>query len=95
MLLALRANKLGLILGQYQGLERFTGLIFSLGLMSRPMRLFFKPYIYIYIYIYIYYLLCISIIQEFKLDSDESKGSDGPKEKKSKSIKIFIRGIVV
>ena len=32
------------ILGRCQGLGRLTGLTFSLGLVSGPARLFFKPY---------------------------------------------------
>ena len=32
------------ILGRCHGLERLTGLTFSLGLASGPARLFFKPY---------------------------------------------------
>ena len=32
------------VLGQCQGLDRFTRLTFSLGLTSGPARLFFKPY---------------------------------------------------
>ena len=32
------------ILGWHQGLGCFTGLVSSLGLVSGPARLFFKPY---------------------------------------------------
>ena len=44
MSLALGANKLGSRFGPVLGAQGFTGLTFSLGLVSRPARLFFKPY---------------------------------------------------
>ena len=44
MLLALGRTNWAPVLGQCQGLRRFTGLTFSLGLASGPARLFFKPY---------------------------------------------------